>query len=105
LGTDSAPHAKEAKECALCGAGCYTAPFALELYAEIFEEAGALDRLEGFASVHGAAFYGLPQNHDTVTLERTAWKVPADYAANGETIVPLRAGETLRWRVVPDGIL
>src|SRR5438552_10335040 len=100
LGTDSAPHAREAKECALCGAGCYTAPFALELYAEIFEDAGALDRLEGFASVHGAAFYGLPQNRDTVTLERSAWAVPAQFPANGEAIVPLRAGEMLRWRVI-----
>jgi len=100
LGTDSAPHAREAKECALCGAGCYTAPFALELYAEIFEDAGALDRLEGFASVHGAAFYGLPQNRDSVTLERSAWTVPAQFPANGEAIVPLRAGEMLRWRVI-----
>src|SRR5438093_936138 len=86
LGTDSAPHARETKECALCGAGCYTAPFALELYAEIFEDAGALDRLEGFASVHGAAFYGLPKNGDTVTLERSAWTVPAQYPASGEAI-------------------
>ena len=100
LGTDSAPHAKQTKECALCGAGCYTAPFALELYAEVFEDAAALERLEGFASVHGAAFYGLPQNRDTVTLERTGLNVPSHYAANGDTIVPLRAGETLRWRAV-----
>ena len=100
LGTDSAPHAKHLKESALCGAGCYTAPLALELYAEIFEDAGALDRLEGFASVHGAAFYGLPKNRDKVTLERTHWTVPEQYAVNGETLVPLLAGETLRWRVV-----
>jgi len=100
LGTDSAPHARETKECALCGAGCYTAPFALELYAEIFDDAGALDRLEGFASIHGAAFYGLPRNRDSVALERSAWTVPAQFPANGEAIVPLCAGETLRWRVV-----
>src|SRR5947207_3903330 len=99
LGTDSAPHAKHVKESCLCGAGCYTAPFALELYAEVFEDAGALDCLEGFASVHGAAFYGLPRNNDTVTLERSAWTVPSQYAIDGDAIVPLRAGETIRWRV------
>ena len=99
LGTDSAPHAKHVKESSLCGAGCYTAPFALELYAEVFEKAGALARLEGFASVHGAAFYGLPRNNDTVTLERSAWTVPSQYAIDGDAIVPLRAGETIRWRV------
>ncbi len=100
LGTDSAPHAKHIKESCLCGAGCYTAPFALELYAEIFEEAGALDQLEGFASLHGAAFYGLPQNRDTLTLERSAWTVPMQYPVDGDAVVPLRAGETMRWRVV-----
>jgi len=99
LGTDSAPHAKHVKQSALCGAGCYTAPLALELYAEIFENAGALDRLECFASLHGPNFYGLPQNRDTVTLERIAWTVPEHYTVNGETLVPLRAGEALRWRV------
>ena len=100
LGTDSAPHARHKKESACCGAGCYTAPLALELYAEIFEDAGALDRLEGFASVHGPAFYGLPRNADKVTLERTPWTVPARYPFGDDTIVPLCAGETLRWRVV-----
>jgi dihydroorotase len=100
LGTDSAPHAKHVKESCLCGAGCYTAPFALELYAEIFEEAGALDRLEGFASLHGAAFYGLPQNRDTLTLERSTWTVPLQYPVDGDAVVPLRAGETMRWRVL-----
>ena len=99
LGTDSAPHAKHVKESPLCGAGCYTAPLALELYAEVFEDAGALDRLEGFASIHGAAFYGLPRNRDMVTLERDAWIVPEQYAAGDEAIVPLRAGDTMRWRV------
>src|SRR5437762_6064129 len=100
LGTDSAPHAKHVKESSLCGAGCYTAPFALELYAEVFEEAGALDRLEGFASRHGAAFYGLPQNRDTLTLERSTWTVPLQYPVDGDAVVPLRAGETMRWRVM-----
>src|SRR5437868_3299038 len=100
LGTDSAPHAKRVKESCLCRAGCYPAPFALELYAEVFEDAGALDRLEGFASLHGAAFYGLPRNRDTLTLERSAWTVPLQYPVNGDAVVPLRAGETMRWRVV-----
>ena len=99
LGTDSAPHARGVKESACCGAGCYTAPLALELYAEVFEDAGALDRLEGFASLHGPAFYGLPRNADTVTLTRTPWQVPADYPFGDERLVPLRAGETLRWRI------
>jgi dihydroorotase len=100
LGTDSAPHAKHVKESCLCGAGCYTAPFALELYAEVFEDARALDRLEGFASLHGAAFYGLPRNRDMLTLERSAWTVPLQYPVNGDAVVPLRAGEMMRWRVV-----
>jgi dihydroorotase len=99
LGTDSAPHARGVKESACCGAGCYTAPLALEVYAEVFEDAGALDRLEAFASVHGAAFYGLPRNTDTVTLMRTPWQVPADYSFGAERLVPLRAGETLRWQL------
>jgi dihydroorotase len=100
LGTDSAPHAKHVKEACLCGAGCYTAPFALELYAEVFEEAGALDRLEGFTSFHGADFYGLPRNRDTVVLERSAWTLPQQYPIDGDAIVPLRAGETIRWRIM-----
>jgi dihydroorotase len=99
LGTDSAPHARDVKESACCGAGCYTAPLALELYAEAFEDAGALDRLEGFASVHGPAFYGLPRNRGTVTLKRGPWQVPADYPFGDGRVVPLRAGETLRWRL------
>ncbi len=98
LGTDSAPHERHTKEASLCAAGCYTAPFALELYAEIFEDAGALDRLEGFASVHGASFYGLPRNRETVILERASWQVPAQYGGGDQTIVPLCGGETLRWR-------
>jgi len=100
LGTDSAPHARHVKESALCGAGCFTAPFALELYAQIFEDAGALDRLEAFASVNGARFYGLPQNRDTLTLERNDWVVPSHYPVDGDTLVPLCAGETMRWRAL-----
>ena len=99
LGTDSAPHAKSVKESACCGAGCYTAPIALPLYAEAFEHAGALQHLEGFASFHGADFYRLPRNRDRLTLLREAWTVPAGYPFGDETVVPLRAGETLRWRV------
>jgi dihydroorotase len=99
LGTDSAPHSQATKEC-LCGAaGCYSAPAALDLYAEAFEDAGALDKLEGFASFHGADFYGVPRNTDRVTLRREAWTVPASYAFGDEVVVPLRHGESVRWRV------
>ena len=100
LGTDSAPHAQRTKETACGCAGCYSAHAALELYAEAFEAAGALDRLEAFASFHGADFYGLPRNRETVTLTREEWTVPATYAFGAEQVVPLRAGETVRWRVV-----
>jgi len=100
LGTDSAPHARHAKEAACGCAGCYTAHAALELYAEAFEAAGALDKLEGFASFHGADFYGLPRNAGTVTLVKQPWTVPDAYDyAPGETLTPLRAGETLAWRL------
>jgi len=99
LGTDSAPHARHTKETACGCAGCYTAPLALPLYAEAFEAAGALDRLEGFASHFGADFYGLPRNADKVTLRRQPWTVPNEYPFDGEPVVPLRAGETLAWRV------
>ena len=102
LGTDSAPHAKGAKEHACGCAGCYSAPVALPLYAEAFEDAGALDRLEGFASLHGAAFYGLPRNADSIVLVREMWRVPEALPFGDETIVPLRAGENLRWRVADD---
>ena len=102
LGTDSAPHAKGAKEHACGCAGCYSAPVALPLYAEAFEDAGALDRLEGFASAHGAAFYGLPRNADSITLVRESWRAPEALPFGDETIVPLRAGEALRWRVAED---
>jgi len=100
LGTDSAPHAQRTKETACGCAGCYSAHAALELYAEAFEAAGALDRLEAFASFHGADFYGLPRNRETITLTREEWTVPAAYAFGAEQVVPLRAGETVRWRVV-----
>jgi dihydroorotase len=103
LGTDSAPHAKTAKETACGCAGCYSAHAALELYAEAFEAEAALHRLEAFASFHGADFYRLPRNGDKVTLRREAWTVPAEYAFGGQTLVPLRAGEAVRWRVVEGG--
>ena len=99
LGTDSAPHSKSLKEHPCGCAGCYTAPAAIELYAEAFEAAGALARLEAFASFHGPDFYGLPRNHETVTLAREAWTIPPDYAFGSERIVPLRAGEKLRWKL------
>jgi dihydroorotase len=100
LGTDSAPHAKGTKEAACGCAGCYTAYAALELYAEAFEQAGALDQLEAFASFFGADWYGLPRNRNTVTLVREAWTVPASYPyLASDPIVPLRAGETLAWKM------
>ena len=99
LGTDSAPHAAVLKEQSVCGAGCYTAPAALELYAEAFEAAAALDKLEGFASLHGPAFYGLPPNAGTVTLRREAWTLPETLPFGDAMIKPLRAGETLNWKL------
>ncbi len=99
LGTDSAPHARSAKESACGCAGCYSGYHALALYAEAFEDAEALDRLEGFASFHGADFYGLPRNTGTVTLARGDAPVPESFDFAGDRLVPLRAGETLRWRL------
>ena len=99
LGTDSAPHPAVLKEQSVCGAGCFTAPAALELYAQAFEEAGALQRLEAFASFHGADFYGLPRNTGTVTLRREEWSLPEAIPLGEATIKPLRAGETLHWRL------
>jgi dihydroorotase len=99
LGTDSAPHARERKETACGCAGIYTAHAALELYAEAFEEAGALDRLAGFASHYGADFYGLPRNTGTVTLEKGDWVVPGEYPLGATTVIPMAAGETLHWRI------
>ncbi len=98
-GTDSAPHAAHLKEHALGCAGCYTAMTAIELYAEAFDNAGALDRLEGFVSLHGADFYGLPHNTDTVTLKRETWTVPETVPYGEATLKPLRGGETLNWKL------
>ncbi len=100
LGTDSAPHARHAKEAACGCAGCYSAHAAIELYADAFEELGALNRLEGFASLHGPDFYGLPRNTDHITLVREPWTVPATLQLGEQELVPLRAGETIHWRVV-----
>jgi dihydroorotase len=103
LGSDSAPHAAALKEQSVCGAGCFTAPAALELYAEAFEAAGALDKLEAFAAFHGPDFYGLPRNTGTVTLARQDWAVPEQLPfGEAATIKPLRGGETLRWRLLGD---
>ena len=99
LGTDSAPHPRSGKETACGCAGCYTAHAALELYAEAFAAAGALDRLEAFASFHGADFYGLPRNTGTVTLRRQPMPVPESFPFGVEELVPLRAGELLEWRL------
>lgn len=100
LGTDSAPHAKNAKETNCGCAGMYTAHAAIELYAEAFEAAGALDKLEGFASFYGADFYGLPRNAEQVALTKESWPVPDSYPYDGDVLVPLRAGETIAWKVV-----
>jgi len=102
LGTDSAPHPRHAKESACGCAGIYTAHAAIELYAEVFEQAGALERLEAFASFHGPDFYRLPRNRDTLTLEKQCWTVPEEVRFGKETGVPLRAGETIAWRLVDD---
>ncbi len=101
LGTDSAPHAKGDKENACGCAGCFVAANALELYALAFEQAGALDKLEAFASFHGADFYGLPRNSGTVTLERREWRIPDELKFGARTVVPLCAGETLPWHFFP----
>ena len=99
LGTDSAPHAKHTKEAACGCAGLYTAHAAIELYASAFEEAHALDKLEGFASFHGADFYGLPRNKDRITLVRKEWRVPDSYKFGEHEVVPMRAGESLAWQL------
>ena len=100
LGTDSAPHARNTKEAACGCAGTYTAHAGIELYAEIFEAANALDRLEGFASIHGPGFYGLPCNQDQITLVKEAWNVPTELPFDEDTLVPLRAGGTVSWRIL-----
>lgn len=100
LGTDSAPHAQHTKENACGCAGCYSAHNAIELYAEAFEAAGALDKLEAFASFYGADYYGLPRNTDKVTLEKKEWQVPASVGFGEHQLVPLRAGEKMQWKLV-----
>jgi dihydroorotase len=101
LGTDSAPHLQSAKESACGCAGIFNAPYAIESYAMVFDEEGALDRLEGFASLNGPRFYGLPVNEARVTLERAPTEVPASLRATGQPIIPFHAGETMGWRLIP----
>jgi dihydroorotase len=100
LGTDSAPHAQHTKENACGCAGCYSAHSAIELYAEAFENAGALDKLEGFASFYGADYYGLPRNTEQVTLRKEEWQLPASVGFGDHQLVPLRAGEKMKWKLV-----
>ena len=99
LGTDSAPHSRRSKESACGCAGIYSAPTAIEVYAEIFDAAGALDRLEAFASFHGADFYGLPRNQGQIGLVRESWTVPAELGIGPDALVPFRAGEQVTWRL------
>ncbi|WP_373973730.1 dihydroorotase [Chitinibacter sp. SCUT-21] len=99
LGTDSAPHAKGTKENSCGCAGMYTAHAALPLYAEVFEAAGALDKLEAFASINGPTFYGLPVSNEKVTLVKESWTVPTEYQFGDSVVVPLRAGETIAWKL------
>jgi dihydroorotase len=99
LGTDSAPHAKGKKENACGCAGCYSSYAAIELYADIFDDLGAMDKLEGFASFYGPDFYGLERNTDTITLVKESWTAPSEMAFSGDVIVPLRAGETINWKI------
>jgi dihydroorotase len=100
LGTDSAPHAKGLKEHACGCAGCYTALHAMELYAQAFEEIGALNKLEAFASFHGPDFYGLPRNQDRITIERRPWHIPEELRMAESTVVPLDAGQLLQWKLI-----
>lgn len=100
LGTDSAPHPHHAKQAACGCAGIYTAPAAIELYAEVFETAGELDKLEGFASIHGADFYQLPHNTQTITLRKASWNMPEYFEFGDDKVVPLRAGGKILWQLV-----
>jgi dihydroorotase len=100
LGTDSAPHTRQSKESGCGCAGVYTAHAAIEFYAEVFDQLGALDKLEGFASHFGADFYRLPRNSDTVTLRKEEWQVPAQLPLGKDTLTPLAAGETIAWKVI-----
>jgi dihydroorotase len=97
LGTDSAPHSRSSKESSCGCAGIYSAPVGIEIYAEAFEAAGRLERLEAFASEFGPRFYGLPLNDEEIVLEQVEWRPPAEYVAGEERLVPFRAGETVRW--------
>ena len=99
LGTDSAPHSRSSKETACGCAGIYTAHAAMAFYAEAFESMGALDNLEGFASHYGADFYGLPRNKETITLVKQSQKVESSFPFGAETVIPLRAGETVSWQI------
>jgi dihydroorotase len=99
LGTDSAPHMKDKKEAACGCAGSYTAHAAIELYAEAFDDSGAIDKLEAFASLNGPDFYNLPRNSDTITLVKEAWNVPESYSLGDDKVVPIRAGEQIQWQV------
>ena len=99
LGTDSAPHARSAKEAACGCAGMYTAHAAIELYAEAFEQADALGKLEAFASFNGADFYGLSRNTEQITLVRESWMVPESLPFGGDVLVPLRAGQNIAWKL------
>jgi len=101
LGTDSAPHEKRTKETACGCAGCFSSHAAIELYAEVFEDLGVLEKLEAFASFNGPDFYELPRNTDTITLHREDWQVPASYPLGAGQVIPLKAGETVRWQVLP----
>ncbi len=102
LGTDSAPHATSAKENACGCAGCFSAHAALEMYAEVFENLNALDKLEAFASFNGPDFYGLPRNTDNITLRKTSWDIPDNYEFAEQHVTPLRANEKMQWAVVSD---
>jgi dihydroorotase len=102
LGTDSAPHSRHSKESACGCAGIYSAPAGIEIYAEAFEAAGCLQRLDAFASEYGARFYGLPLNEDMLLLEKRAWRLPAEMVAGDDRLVPFRAGETLGWALADD---
>jgi len=99
LGTDSAPHEQGAKESDCGCAGIYSAPAAIELYAEVFEQHDALDKLEGFASKYGADFYGMPHNQQRITLQRNSWEVPSSYAFSGSQVIPIRAGQQVSWQL------
>ena len=100
LGTDSAPHAKSLKETACGCAGIYTAPAALELYAEVFDQQNSLDKLENFASLFGPRFYGLETNSEKVTLEKKSWQMPDYYQFGSDEVIPLRAGEAVGWQLI-----